>query len=376
MTPPRPDAVRRRWRRAGAALLPGSLWALRARGGGATGFAAPTTATPRTPSLSATATDVQVVATAAMAARRRGPLRDGSLFVSAAQRRAPSRRLVVRRIFDTGSFFGVGLPEAVVVALLSWFLLGPQELFRLSKQVGNWLGELRTFVAQAAQQYETALNDESTRKAIQGIRETQKTVAEVSAQWGSVAEKLRDPLNLKSAFSDSFDRIANEPVQKESEKTEEKKAKAEASEGSSKNSKPVPDLTSGEPEPLEEETPEELERKRAMSREMVKDMWHRPDKERKDDSAAPSMSPERYLRRLDMRLEELDNFAMQLKEMRESLEDDREVIKGFVAEAAAAKEAAAGGDSTGASPQPAEDKAEAAEVSAGSSASAQQGIRA
>ena len=35
------------------------------------------------------------------------------------------------------------MPEAVVVGLLGWFLLGPEELFRLSKRVGGWLGELR-----------------------------------------------------------------------------------------------------------------------------------------------------------------------------------------------------------------------------------------
>ena len=37
-----------------------------------------------------------------------------------------------------GGFFGVGIAEALVIGLLSWFLLGPRELFRIAKRAGAW----------------------------------------------------------------------------------------------------------------------------------------------------------------------------------------------------------------------------------------------
>merc|ERR1719468_245805 len=114
------------------------------------------------------------------------PLAAGEMGPPAKLSRLHGRRRrgerTARRIFDTGSLFGVGFPEAAVIALLGWFLLGPEELFKLSKQAGNWLGELRTYVGQAAKQYESALDDDSTRQAIAGIRETQKTVSERQAR--------------------------------------------------------------------------------------------------------------------------------------------------------------------------------------------------
>ncbi|CAJ1338689.1 unnamed protein product [Effrenium voratum] len=90
-----------------------------------------------------------------------------------------------RRLFDSGSFFGVGVPEALVIALLGWFLLGPEELFKISKKVGGWLGELRSYIGQAARQYESALDDKSTRQAIEGLRQlgTQMVPGHMRDNW-------------------------------------------------------------------------------------------------------------------------------------------------------------------------------------------------
>ncbi|CAK0897744.1 unnamed protein product [Prorocentrum cordatum] len=103
-----------------------------------------------------------------------------------------------------GSWAFLVAQEAAVVAVLAWFLLGPEELFRLSKALGSWLGEARGFVAETAAKYESSLDDASTRKAIAGIRETQRTVSEVASSFQAIATTVRDPLNLSSALSDTM----------------------------------------------------------------------------------------------------------------------------------------------------------------------------
>jgi len=241
---------------------------------------------------------------------------------------------MARRLFDTGSFFGVGLPEALIVGLLGWFLLGPEELYRLSKQVGGWLGELRTYVGQAAKQYESALDDESTRKAIEGIRRTQQTFSEVSSSWSSVASSLRDPLQLGSVFESSMNKYAPmvpKDEAKDAEKAKEKDGatvdakvvKASASKSSS-SSTSYPDLDNdGE----EEETLEELESKRIASRKGASDLWYGGGKKAASgDGENPGAFPG-YLEKLDRRLEELDDLADQLEALRAGIQVDRADIR-------------------------------------------------
>lgn len=266
----------------------------------------------------------------------------------AADQRRPH---VARRLFDTGSFFGVGVPEAVIVGLLGWFLLGPEELFRLSKQFGNWLGELRGFVGQAAKQYETALDDESTRKAIAGIRETQKTVSEISQSWSAVANTFRDPLNISTTLNstiakyDEEDQKAADKMKKEDEANSEKKDKKSSEKSGDKKEEDkitssYPDLAMDEPEPVIaspystsssssadglDETPEELERKIAASKNAVKDLWYKPEADA-DDVQEPS-DVQAYLSKLEYRIMELDDFASQCKSLKEDAVEDTKMLR-------------------------------------------------
>mmetsp|Transcript_32623 Transcript_32623/g.102148 ORF Transcript_32623/g.102148 Transcript_32623/m.102148 type:complete len:380 (+) Transcript_32623:54-1193(+) len=279
------------------------------------------------------------------------PVRAGAAPHAAARRRPRSGRRprTARRIFDTGSFFGVGFPEATVIALLGWFLLGPEELYRLAKQAGSWLGELRGFVSQAARQYESALDDDSTRKAIEGIRQTQQTVSQISDSWRSVTDSLRNPLALGSSLDAAYSKLSTERQAKlaaEKDKdngTEPAKAAGKAGD--------VPDLKAdAEPEAvatvegavsklglstksfgkrseeatLEEETPEELERKRLASQQAVSDMWYTKaaDSEEKDAGWSPERA-EAYAQRLDERLGELDELAQELQQLRTGIVEDR-----------------------------------------------------
>lgn len=282
--------------------------------------------------------------------------------------------LVARRLFDTGSFFGVGVPEAVVVTLLAWFLLGPAELFRLAKQAGSWLGELRTYVGQVARQYESALDDDSTRKAIDGIRETQRTVAEISSSWRSVTDSLRDPLALGTTFQSTFDKYGPEKGLPADSKDAGKAFEKNGKDAKEAKKEPVaetyPDLES-EPESIEvtpgpagshqeaeTETAEELEAKRRASREAASSLYFSQDAEESDKE----VDMNDYLARLDGRLAELDDMAVRLQEIRADIVVDRNAVRASLqaskVEAKAAPSPAPGRSS--APPAPAKDEVESA----------------
>lgn len=235
-----------------------------------------------------------------------------------------------RRLFDTGSFFGVGVPEAAVIALLGWFLLGPEELYRLARQVGNWLGELRTFVGQAAKQYETALDDESTRKAIAGIRQTQQTVSEISASWRSVADSFRDPLALGSTLNAAYSKYAKAPATEDAAGTYPATLKSAAPE-------PVELLDSkeGAEGAVEGESPAELARKRAASQEAAKGLWYSKGAEEMEKKP----STEEFMERLEERLDALELLSLQVDELRTGILRDREGLRELLLRKPPAEEA-------------------------------------
>jgi len=231
-----------------------------------------------------------------------------------------------RRIFDTGSLFGVGFPEAAVIALLGWFLLGPEELFKLSKQAGNWLGELRTYVGQAAKQYESALDDDSTRQAIAGIRETQKTVSEIGQSWSTISNTLRDPLNMGGTLSSTFSKYSDMPAD-----TSTELSKGQFVKPSDKNPAEVTsdfesvEMSPGKEEDWENETPEELERKRAASREAAKALMYNPNKEAAEEKSTPALKD--LVGRLDRRMQQLDDMVDALDELKSGILRDREQLQ-------------------------------------------------
>jgi len=229
----------------------------------------------------------------------------------------------------------VGISEALVIAILSWFLLGPQELFRIAKQVGAWLGELRAFVAQAAKQYESALDDESTRKAIEGIRETQRTVVELGSQWRSVADSMRDPLNLGGVLEKATAKVDQVAAESKSDKEGAGKTTSEAK----GDSKAAADKPSEADSSSKGESAAELQAKIAKSKEDVSDLWYdkgmlkgKDDEEEasSDSSSTLSSRGERMLRRLDMQLDELSTLLSQVEEVKEGLLEERVALRELI----------------------------------------------
>lgn len=253
--------------------------------------------------------------------------------------------MVARRLFDSGSFFGVGVPEALVIALLGWFLLGPEELYKISKQVGGWLGELRTYIGQAARQYESALDDKSTRQAIEGLRQTQQTVSELAGSWRSVTDSLRDPLAISSTLQSTFDKYSTKPQVPPAPKLDlDDEAKT------SSTSTPATSSTEATVKPEKSETSEgrsspgeteaELEEKRAQSRQAVSDMWYRQGDEDGDtdgDWQLPKAA-ESFLARLDNRLDEIEELAPELDAVKTAATRLEELRKGVLEDRAAIRE--------------------------------------
>lgn len=228
--------------------------------------------------------------------------------------------VVARRLFDSGSFFGVGVPEALVIALLGWFLLGPEELYKISKQVGGWLGELRTYIVQAARQYESALDDKSTRQAIEGLRQTQQTVSELAGSWRSVTDSLRDPLAISSTLQSTFDKYSTKPQVPPAPKLDLEDAKTSSTSATSSTEAAKP------------------EKSEAQSRQAVSDMWYRQDDKDGDENWQLPKAAESFLARLDDRLDEIEELAPDLEAVKQAATRLEELRKGVLEDRAAIRE--------------------------------------
>lgn len=251
-------------------------------------------------------------------------------------------RKVARRLFDSGSFFGVGVPEALVIALLGWFLLGPEELYKISKQVGGWLGELRTYIGQAARQYESALDDKSTRQAIEGLRQTQQTVSELAGSWRSVTDSLRDPLAISSTLQSTFDKYSTKPQVPPAPKLDlEAETSTSSATSSTEATKPEAKSTSASEvvSPSSSgETEAELEEKRVQSRQAVSDMWYRQGDKDGDENWQLPKAAESFLARLDDRLDEIEELAPDLEAVKQAATRLEELRKGVLEDRAAIRE--------------------------------------
>ena len=64
-------------------------------------------------------------------------------------------------MFYQGGVLGVGTPEVLVIAAVGYFLLGPEELYRLSKEIGKIVGQAREYVTKSAAEWHATLDGET-----------------------------------------------------------------------------------------------------------------------------------------------------------------------------------------------------------------------
>ncbi|KAH8072565.1 oxidoreductase [Aureococcus anophagefferens] len=87
--------------------------------------------------------------------------------------------------FYQGGVLGVGTPEVLVVAAVGYFLLGPEDLFKLSKEIGKVVAQVRTYVTDSAAEWQSTFNDELDFKEVKEIQ--------------AAAQELQEAFNFRSS---------------------------------------------------------------------------------------------------------------------------------------------------------------------------------
>jgi len=104
--------------------------------------------------------------------------------------------------FNPGGFLNLGAPEVIVIGAVAWVLLGPKELFRLSREAGKFLGEWQQLGQQAKDQFQTALETE--------LNEDEMAKATASATAVADAFKPPSPPSPTAALDEFEERALSE----------------------------------------------------------------------------------------------------------------------------------------------------------------------
>merc|ERR1711956_150703 len=164
-------------------------------------------------------------------------------------------------------------------------------------------------------------------------RETQKTVSEIGQSWRTISDSLRDPLNIGATLSTTYGKYSEKPAEAKTsaeaitdlQKGQFVKPSDKNPAELSSNFEPVEMLSGKEtPEDWENETPEELEQKRAASREAAKALMYNPNKKAAEESTPPLKD---VIGRLDRRMLQLDDMVDALDELKSGILRDREELQ-------------------------------------------------
>ena len=92
------------------------------------------------------------------------------------------------------SFFGIGLPELILILLLSGLVMGPQRIRSVAHTLGRTTAQLQRVSRQFARQLNAeldALDDDTVKNAYGDMRELQREVQELRRELSSVPDSLR-----------------------------------------------------------------------------------------------------------------------------------------------------------------------------------------
>lgn len=110
-----------------------------------------------------------------------------------------------------GGILGVGTPEVAVIALVGYFVLGPTELFKLTKEIGKFIQNIRTLGTEASKSFESTMEDQLE---LQEIRKAQS--------------ELTDAFNFRRSINVETEGDAFSTIPKSSELYEESATAATA----------------------------------------------------------------------------------------------------------------------------------------------------
>jgi Sec-independent protein translocase protein TatA len=92
------------------------------------------------------------------------------------------------------SFFGVGLPELVLILILAGIILGPHRIRQVAHTIGKVTAQLQVVSRQFMRQLNAELDgleDGTVRNTMQDVRDLQKEVEELRKELGQVPKSLR-----------------------------------------------------------------------------------------------------------------------------------------------------------------------------------------
>ena len=112
--------------------------------------------------------------------------------------------------FYQGGVLGVGTPEVLVVAAVGYFLLGPEELFKLSKEIGKVVAQVRTYVTDSAAEWQSTFNDELDFKE---VKEIQAAAQELQEAFNFRSSRYQnDYSNFNSGADETYDPLSEPPA--------------------------------------------------------------------------------------------------------------------------------------------------------------------
>lgn len=90
------------------------------------------------------------------------------------------------------SFFGIGLPELVVILLLAGLVMGPQRIRVVARWLGNFVGQMqrlsRDFSRQLNEELD-ALDQQEVREALEEMRTLRKQVQDLRKEVFSLPKE-------------------------------------------------------------------------------------------------------------------------------------------------------------------------------------------
>jgi Sec-independent protein translocase protein TatA len=107
---------------------------------------------------------------------------------------------------DSG-ILGIGAPEVVVTLLVGYFILGPSELYKITKDIGKFIQNFRTLGSEATKSFETAMEDQLQ---MQEIRKAQRELNNAFSFRRSInvdqdAEAFAEPKKNDDLVADDMD---------------------------------------------------------------------------------------------------------------------------------------------------------------------------
>jgi Sec-independent protein translocase protein TatA len=91
------------------------------------------------------------------------------------------------------SFFGIGLPELLVILILASLVMGPHRVRQVARTIGYWTAQLQAISRQFARQLNAeldSLDSGDVKGALQDVRELQREVKALRSELGRTSRSV------------------------------------------------------------------------------------------------------------------------------------------------------------------------------------------